>query len=139
MRDKVHEYPDITVTGTSATCVPADSADFGAISINTAKIAEHHTAIPVGGLVMVYQPQALIASGNIYTLAVQDSADNSSFITKLSGQAVTLGANMAAYTKLYMPLPLTHRRYLRPAVVTGTTYAGSVAWKCWLEFGPPIV
>ena len=148
MRDTFHIFPDITVTGTSATCVPADSADFlpfgaitatGYISVNAGKFSGHHTGQADSGLRMVYQPQANVASGNIFTLVIQDSADNSGFAAALSGAVTTLGAILAAGTLLYMPMPFVHRRYLRPAVVTGATYAGSATWKTWLEFGGKVV
>jgi len=71
--------------------------------------------------------EALFANGTSIQAVLQDSADNSSWATILSGPLVLTAAAIAGKRLLETPLPSKHRRYLRLAyIIDGTMNAGSI-------------
>jgi hypothetical protein len=158
MRDKLSTFSDLTVTGTAATIASTDAWDFQAgqtgTLVNTAKFGGHHTGRGGrGDCWMVFQVTQAIAIGNMLALIVQDSADDSTYIDLLTLGNITVAVPAAgnphfggqvtsvatvgipAGTTFVVPIPTSHRRYLRPAVKTGATFGGSSVVKAWVEEG----
>lgn len=82
---------------------------------------------------VVFQPDADMNAADSMQPIIQDSANNSDWVTILTGpikKAVT------ASTQIVLPIPLSHRRYVRVGILptsTGTLTATDV--EAWVELG----
>jgi len=138
MRDTFHIFPDITAASTSTAYVPANVADFGLSDRNTPKFnSRHKSGVVSKEAFMVFELSGgTIAVGGIFTIGIQDSTDDSTYVTRLSGTTITVAATaVPAGTRWMLALPLVHNRYIRPVVTTGATWASSRVFKCWIEMG----
>lgn len=138
MRDTFHIFPDITAATISTAYFPANVADFGASEKNTPKFnSQHRSGVESKEAYMAFELNGgTLAVGAIFTLGIQDSTDDSTYKTKLSGPTITVAATaVPAGTRWMLQLPLAHDRYIRPVVTTGATWASSRVFKCWIEMG----
>jgi len=140
MRDTFHIFPDISATSVSTAYAPANVADFGASDKNTPKFNSKHKSGAVSKeAVMVFElGTATVAVTNIFTLGIQDTADDASPAYKniISGPTITVaGTAIPIGTRWTLPLPLVHLRYIRPVVTTGTPWGATRTFKCWIEMG----
>jgi len=83
---------------------------------------------------LVVQVVTTCTSGgsNTTQAVLQDSADNSSFSTVLSGVATAVASLVAGYNLLRVALPLGLRRYLRVAYVIATADLTAGAFDAYL-------
>lgn len=101
----------------TATAPSSDVIDFGQATPNTGT-ADAYLQIGVG-------QTAAAAGAATVQFVLQDSADGSSFTDVVSTQAVAL-SGLKAGAQFVLPMPVTHRRYVRVnyVVATGPLTAG---------------
>jgi len=111
----------------------ADSVQLGAIN-SKSPFSLHQTG-KVDGYEAVFSVNAALAAIDSFIPILQDSADGSSWTALLTG-AQTAGA-LPKGTKVRLPVPITHRAYLRASAMpksTGVFTAGALT--AWIEPGP---
>lgn len=76
-------------------------------------------------LVVVVQVSTAGTGSGTVTLALQDSADGSSFATVVSLAALA-GTSLTAGKEIVIPMPIEHRRYVRLSGTVSGTLTGAV-------------
>jgi hypothetical protein len=102
----------------TATAASTDVIDFGQVNPNSG-MSDHLT-------VAITVDEAVTASGSATVVfSVQDSADNSTFVDLAATPAIGKAVLVAGY-QLLVPMPFSHRRYVRVnyTVATGPLTAG---------------
>lgn len=120
---------------TAVTCTSDDDAtmDFGTPS-SLARSSLHNTGLQNGPLLAVFENTAVMASGDQFLGLLYDSADDSSYSE--IGRTAISAATAPANTRLVMPVPANHRRYLRFYAMgksSGTLTTKDI--RCWIEPG----
>jgi len=96
----------------TATAASTDVIDFGQTDPNTGLHDRLDMVFTVG-------ETATAEGAATVTFAIQDSADNSSFATVVSSGSVPK-ASLVAGAQFILPMPATHRRYVRANYTVGT-------------------
>lgn len=100
---------DQAVTTTAAS---TDVIDFGQAHPNTGNSDRLHMVITVG--------ETVTASGAAtVTVAVQDSADNGTYVTRVATGAISKD-DLVAGAQIVLPMPKVHGRYVRAHFTVGT-------------------
>lgn len=118
MRDALHDFGLITLTGGAGNKVCANPADFGLIDARYTKSTFHGTGVASDLAVEVVFTQ-VVDAGTII-LMLEDSANDSSYTAILTREALTTPAKNQKET---IPMPKKHRRYVRVTATTSTTVA----------------
>ena len=141
MRDTFHTWAALSATGTSAICIPSNTADFGSIDINTGKFSGHHTGQSSGALRYAFRFATTVAVSDTFTCVIQDCAtEGGSYTTVVAGPTLIIGGVVQpAMTILHVPMPHVHKRFIRPAVITGSPFTSTVSVTTWLEFGKTLI
>lgn len=103
----------------TATAPSTNVVDFGQTNPNTGLHDRLDLVVTVG-------TGATADGAATVTVAIQDSADGSSFANVISSAATPI-ANLAAGAQIILPMPAIHRRYVRAnyTVATGPLTAGT--------------
>ena len=125
MRDKLLMFGALSLATKDTAVYSADYLDMGE--------PETHNTGNDGNIDIVFQPAADFKAVDSMEPFLQDSADGSSWATIATGK---LTAKPSALTQITMPMPSSHRRYLRVGATpasTGTFTATTV--NAWIELG----
>lgn len=78
------------------------------------------------------------AGGTAPTLqvALQDSADDSTYADLLKSEAYAKASCVAGFVLMSVPLPAEHKRYLRIAQIIGTSAFTAGAINAWIGLAP---
>lgn len=138
MRDYYWNFGTVAcgaVSGAKVYC--PNPVDTGALTTGT-RFTRTHTGAD-NQLRVVGQNEGAMATGDSFAMFVCDDADNSGTYTELIRSKDTATA-AAAYTRLVLPLPESHLRYVNVGFI-GTS-ASTLTTKnltAWLEVGPNIL
>lgn len=135
MRDAQWIFGQISLATKDTQVYSADSVKLGAIDSRvSAKFANHKTG-KVEGFEVVFSVDEAFAAGDSFIPILQDSADGSTWADLLTGPQTA--AALAKATRVRLPVPIEHKRYLRASAMpksTGTLTACTVT--AWIEAGP---
>jgi hypothetical protein len=127
MRDVLNDFGTITLTG-SATVASSNVIDFGPID-QRASATAHQTGEQHDSRVVIQTAAAVTTA--VTQPKLQHSDDNSTFADLVIGPGFAAGS--AAGTRIVIPFPVDHKRYVRAAASGG---ASGLILNAWFEPGP---
>lgn len=136
MRDFIWNFGTVASGAVNNTAVYCPNpVDTGALTTGTRFTRKHIGADTK--LRVVGQNEAVMATGDYFCMFICDDSDNSGYTEILRSENTAAAAHV--YTRIVLPLPESHRRYVNAGFIGGS--ASTLTTKnlsAWLEEGPNI-